>query len=103
MRPTRIAPKTIPIRRQAKALLPASTPTRAAVPPPDVATSSRPSSSDCEWSETSKAVAVAGAGNAVESKVAYPDRESHNGSVVHRVGEPSSAVPAAYRVLAIAC
>src|SRR5205814_157078 len=103
MRPTRIAPKTIPIRRQANALLPASTPTSAADPPSEVAISSRPSSSACEWSETSKAMAVAGAGSAVASKVAYPERESPSGSIVHSVGEPLVAVPAAYTMLAIGC
>src|SRR5439155_3662838 len=89
--------------RQAKALLPASMPSNAALPPPEVATSRRPSSSDWEWLETSNAIAVAGEGSAVASKTAYPERESPSGSIVHTVGFPSSAMPAAYTMLATGC
>src|SRR5947208_17196674 len=44
-----------------------------------------------------------GAGSAGASKVAYPERESPSGSIVHSVGEPLVAVPAAYTMLAIGC
>src|SRR5437588_4490545 len=78
-------------------------PISVALDPLAVATRSRPSSSDCEWFDTSKAMAVAGAGRAVASKVAYPDRESPSGSIVHMVAGPSSAVPATYMMFATDC
>ena len=99
MSATRIEPKTIPIRRQAKAPPPgASMPTRAALvalplacPVVEVVTRSCPLSSDWAWLETSMAMAVAGPGSSVLSKVAKPERLSPSGWMVQITGLPLAA------------